>query len=347
MANTQHRPNVLLDGFVPALSSWSLVAAASLGIFDALSKRSKDATEVANELNLDVSGTRHLLCVLSHLGYLEHDHKRLRLSDSARALTQGNGAGLAHWMRFCRTQLLAMTQLQAKLKGGPPVDLYSLMETPEDLRIHQMAMAETAMPMADWVARNIPVPNPGGPVLDIGGSHGLYSATLHRLHPRVQVEILELPEVVETSRAVARELGTAEVVHHIEGDIYELEPSARYAVVFAGNLIHHCDEERLPTLLELIRDHLIPGGTVALWDIEPSKEGTDLVEDLFSLFFHLTSAGKCHSRERIRTLFTEAGFINIRFVRPESPSLHTLYLAHKPQQAATVGRPVFRSRNGE
>lgn len=329
--NDTTQPNPLLDPFVPAASAWSIVSAASAGVFDALGENPRSPADIADDLGLDVVGVERLMLVLVHLGYAESDGGRYRLSEISRqCLTKGSQHSLSNWVIFCRTQLLALSRLQSTLSDGRPVDLYDLMTTPEELRIHQLAMAETAMPVSEWVAAHTPVPNDAQTMLDIGGSHGLYSAAICRRNPPLQAEVMELPGVIDAARSAAFEFGTTDLVTHIEGDIRHASLGRDYSVVFVGNLIHHLQLEQLPSVLDKVWDHLLPGGTIAIWDIAEDREAGDLVSDLFSLFFYLTSTGRCHSQRRIQTVLQETGFDQFQAIQPEGPSLHSLYVARKP-----------------
>jgi len=226
--------------------------------------------------------------------------------------------------------LLAMSRLQSTLSTGRSVDLYELMETPEELRVHQLAMAETALPVAEWVAAHTPVLKAEEMMSDIGGSHGLYSAAICRQNPPLRAEVMELPGVIDAARSAAVELGTADVVRHIEGDIRDTDLTREYSVVFIGNLIHHLPSEQLPSVFEKVWNHLTPGGTIAIWDIAETCGDGDLVSSLFSLFFYLTSTGRCHPELPIQTILEKAGFRQFQATQPDGPSLHTLYVARKP-----------------
>lgn len=329
--NVPEQPNPLLDPFLPALSAWAIVAAASAGLFDALGEESRTPLEIANTLNLDPAGVDRLMPVLAHLGYVEFDDGRFRLSEASRQyLTTASPNPLSNWVRFCNTQLLAMSRLQSTLSTGHPTDLYDLMRSPEELRVHQLAMAETAMPVAQWVAEHIPVAPDGAVILDIGGSHGLYSAAVCRRNAPLRAEVMELPAILDTARSVAAELGTNDVVTHFEGDIRTSDLKNGYSAVFAANLVHHLTLEELTATLEKIWNCLTPGGTIAVWDITEDSESGGLAPRLFSLFFFLTSAARCHSQLQIQNALQNARFSRIQTIRPDTPSLHTLIVARKP-----------------
>jgi hypothetical protein len=54
------------------------------------------------------------------------------------------------------------------------------------------------------VARTLPIPPSPTAMLDLGGSHGLYSVALCRRYPTLDGTILEPPQVEEATRLLAR-----------------------------------------------------------------------------------------------------------------------------------------------
>jgi len=326
------QPNPLLDPFAPAFSAWAIVSAASTGIFDAIGEKTLSPVTIADDLGLDPDGVERLMPVLAHLGYAERDNGQFRLSEISRRFltTESHHRRLSNWVRFCRIQLCAMSQLPSKLETGQGVGLFELMKTPEELRIHQLAMAETAMFVAEWVATHLPVPRGAEMMLDIGGSHGLYAAEICRRNAPMRAEVLELPSVVDAARSAAIELGTTDVVTHIEGDIRTTDLPREYSVAFLGNLVHHLELEQLQSVSEKLWNRMTPGGTIAIWDFADGSGPGDLASDLFSLFFYLVSNGKCHSESHIKEALQRAGFSQFRAIQPDRPSLHTLYVATRP-----------------
>jgi hypothetical protein len=242
------------------------------------------------------------------------------------ALVEG---GLTNWVAFCKVQLQAVSQLESALVDDRPVDLFGLMGSEAELLTHQRAMAETARPAADWIAANVPVKPGAAAMLDIGGSHGLYSAAVCRLHPPLKAEILELPAVIEMSRAVSREYATDQFVRHLEGDIATTTLSRQYDVVFLGNIIHHLPEADALVALKKIAAHTVPGSTIAIWDVAETDDQPDEAAACFSLFFYLTSGAKCYSEAEITAMLESSGFGDIQAKRPPRNSTHVLFTARK------------------
>jgi len=327
----ENQPHPLVDPFVPAMSAWSLVTAVSTGIFDIVGDGLNTSESIARRLGIDPGGVRLLLDILVCLGFLESDNHKFSLTEVSRmTLTDKSPSRLKNWVRFCRIQLLAMEQLERALSSGERVDLTDLMKSEDDRRIHQLAMAETATPAAEWVASQIPVPAGSEIMLDIGGSHGIYSVAICKNHPPLRSEIMELPVFIESARSVADELGTSNCVQHFEGDILETELKHSYSLVFLGNLIHHFNADEIRIILRKIFDTLPPGGTVAVWDFAEIEGEANLFSSAFSLFFHMTSRAQCYSGDEMERFLSDSGFTEFVSVKPPVPSPHILYTARKP-----------------
>jgi 2-polyprenyl-3-methyl-5-hydroxy-6-metoxy-1,4-benzoquinol methylase len=330
MHDLKNTPNPLLDPFVPAMSSWSLVAAVTIGLFDAIADGEMSPADIAAKIDAKPEAVSRLLDVLICLGYVQRRDGKCRLAEAARqTLVEDAPHQLKNWVRFCRIQLMAMEQLQATVTSGGQVDLFELMNVEGDRLVHQYAMAETAAPAADWVASQIPEPRNRNLILDVGGSHGIYSAAICRRYPPLKAEVLELPSAIETARTVAQELGTVEFVQHVEGDILTTNLTTVYSVVFLANLIHHFRESELEEVINRLHEHTEPGGVVIIWDVAETEGRNDLVASLFSLFFLMTSGAGCHSAEAIERLLIRAGFSEFNATGPPSPSPHLLYTARK------------------
>ncbi len=330
MKNSQNQPNPLLDPFVPAMSSWALVTAVSSGIFDAVVDGAYTSQKIAERLNLDVDAVRALLDILSCLGYIHQSEGHYRLTDvSKQTLIQNSTHRLKNWVKFCRFQLLALQQLEYTLSKGQRVNLQDLMNSPEDLRLHQLAMAETAAPAAEWVATQIALPDDSRLMLDIGGSHGIYSAAICKKNPPLKAEVIELPEMIDSASEVSHELGTDKYVRYVEGGIMESDLESMYDLVFMGNLIHHIPSQKIDDVFSKIHKHINPGGIMAIWDFAEAEGKTDLASSAFSLFFYMTSGSKCYNRQEIKGLASKAGFKGFRVKKPPAPSPHILYIIGK------------------
>lgn len=330
MQSSAQSPNPLLDPMIPAIQSSALVTAGAVGLFEALAENPQTSADLAGRLRCDPRGILPLAELLETMGYLEREGDRFALGAVARTTYTADGElPLTHWLRFCRIQLQALGHLTASIREGRAVDLFDLMPDSEERLVHQRAMAQTARPVAEWVADQVPVPDNGRFLLDLGGGHGIYSAAICRRHPPLAAEVLELPTALNSAVRVAREYGCHRYVTHRSGDIRTTALDKDYAVVFLGNLIHHYPVGILAQVLAKIAAHTAPGGTIAIWDLAAGDTAADAVTACFALFFHLTSGAGCHSAAALGEALTAVGFLDVTVKHPPHGTTHMLVTARK------------------
>jgi 2-polyprenyl-3-methyl-5-hydroxy-6-metoxy-1,4-benzoquinol methylase len=200
----------------------------------------------------------------------------------------------------------------------------------EALLTQQRAMAETAKPAAAWVAEHTPVRPGASLMLDVGGSHGIYSAAICKRNPPLRSQVLELPAAISLAAKVSKEYGTDEWIGYIEGDITATPLQGPYDLVFMGNIIHHQSENSLRAVLSKAAAHIEPGGTVVIWDIAGNEAPADEKTACFSLLFYISSGARCYTESEIVRLLEASGFDTVRVFR--APSTHTLFTAKKPKE---------------
>lgn len=330
MDHFDHNPNPLVDAIVPALLSYSIVNATQLGIFDRVAAGACTVQEIAAACSLDPVGTERIASLLVASGYLRRSDGRYSLTEvSIETLGPGGRVPLDQWVRFSRMQLRVVEQLDTRLSGGGPIDLIPP-TADEDARIlHQRAMAQTAAPIAPWVARSVPVPDGAHLMIDIGGSHGLYSAELCRLHPPMRSLVFELPGMAKSAHQVAEEYKTNRYCTYTTESLAESRLKDSVDVALLSNVVHHYNEADLETLFRDVHDALCPGGTIAVWDISPEPRSENLVSASFSLFFFLTSGSQCYGKEHLLRALATVGFEETRSAQPSADATHTLTLGRK------------------
>lgn len=317
----------MFDPILPVLQARSLMAAVRLGVFEEMGDGTRGAGELAGELGLDDETMDLLLRVLTCSGYLSYESNRYGLTEVSRlSFLSASRFRLSSWVELNRIHWEAVAGLEKSLKTGEGVDLHEQLVSDRDWRVYQEAMLETARPAADWVASHVPVREGAESMLDIGGSHGLYSAMICRRNPPLCAEIVELPEAIEHAQELARQEGIDDVVRYRLGDAMALELGSQvYDAIFLGNILHHFTEDQSRRLLSAVRSALKPGGTAAIWDlrIADANSSPDLVGDGFALLFRITSSSRCHTTEQYSDWMRAAGMSDIEVTPTASHVLIT------------------------
>jgi len=323
---------VIFDPFLPALQARAMVAAARLGLFDALGMETRSVGDLAEDLSLAPDALELLIRVLAGAEYLYLEGGMCSLTELSRGtLPSGSDRSLSAWVRFNRIHWRIIDDMEEVLRTGEGGNIYRYLEDGGDWKIMHEAMLETARPIAATVAQQVPVSRNADMLLDIGGSHGLYGALICRLHPPMKSVVLELAESVEGARTLAKEEGIDDVVTHRIGDVMTTDLGRdAYDVVFMGNLVHHFDEAQNRELLRRIKDALVPGGTAAIWDFRRPEAslGPDIVGDGFALLFRLSSSSRLYREDEMATWMRDAGFIDVTAHPGPSPS-HLLITGRK------------------
>jgi hypothetical protein len=137
--------------------------------------------------------------------------------------------------------------------------------------------------------------------------------------------VLELPAALEPAQRLAREEHIDDVVEHVPGDVRMSELGSGVDVILLANILHHFSPEANLDLLRRARRALVPGGTLAIWDIEHRPDApAELGRDASALYFRLTSASRCFSAADYRDWLAAAGFAPARAFRSPLAPLHLL-----------------------
>lgn len=325
-------PIPALDALMPLLKARSIHAGVELGVFDALAGGPLAAGELAASRGLDLEAAEMLLRCLVACQYLEQQGERYALAEVARRhLLRGSEKGLWAFTLWSGKLWDTIGRLDEMLVSGRGFDLHDSPATPEDQALYQRAMLEIARLHATRLAEQIELPPGAQRMLDIAGSHGLFAAELVRRNPGLSAEVLDLESAVEHARALAREEGIDGLVKHRAGDLSAAElGEGELDLVFLANILHHFPPAQNLELLRRVHRALLPGGQVAVWDIEPAPAGSKAgIGDLAGLFFRLTSGARTYRPEEYGGWLQEAGFTAVKTRRILSLPGYALVLARK------------------
>jgi 2-polyprenyl-3-methyl-5-hydroxy-6-metoxy-1,4-benzoquinol methylase len=164
--------------------------------------------------------------------------------------------------------------------------------------------------------RRMPIPKGARDMLDIGGSHGLYSVALCRRHEGLRSTILDLPDAVDKAAPLLAAEGMGERVVHKAGDaLSEDLGEEAYDLVLIAQLVHHFSAEQNAELARRVARALRPGGVYAILDAlrAPSASTAGQVPALLEFYFALTSASGTWTPEEMANWQREAG------LRPRRP----------------------------
>jgi 2-polyprenyl-3-methyl-5-hydroxy-6-metoxy-1,4-benzoquinol methylase len=326
-------PRPLIETQVAFSAAMAIMTAAELGIFQALGTGARKAQEVADSCGTHPRGTQELLNCLVGVGYLRWSHGTYSLKRSYRKwLLSGSQVNLLAKLRLQLLEWNWLGKLGEYVRNGQPLDLHRSFSATE-WELYQEGMRDLSFAAAREMATKIPVPPGATRMLDIGGSHGLYSIELCERHPALASTIMELPGAIESSRAIARRYDTTGRVTHEPGNVLtdDLTENA-YDLVLINNLVHHFTEEQNRAVAAKVARALKPSGIYAIGDMirtdTPGEGG--VIASTLSLYFSLTSAGRNWSTREMESWQSAAGLVPKGTVSFASLPGWKMVIARKP-----------------
>jgi 2-polyprenyl-3-methyl-5-hydroxy-6-metoxy-1,4-benzoquinol methylase len=329
-------PVPIADTHVAFTAARAIMAGTSLGIFDAIANGGHSAESIAAACGTDVRATRALVDCLSALGYLRFRNGRY---DNTRRVEKWLLARSPRSVRdkllFQRVEWDLLAKLEDFVRTGKGLDLHATLRE-DDWTLYQNAMRALAVDNAPAVARRIPLRRRAQHMLDIGGAHGLYSAALCRLHPRLRSEVLELPAAIPRASSLLEKEGLGDRVVHRAGDVLRDDLGANaYDLVLIMNLVHHFSEEQNRQLSLRVARALRPGGAFVIGDVEKKADprAGGAISGTMDLYFSLTSASGTWPLSAMREWQKAAGLDPRRAVRLAQMPGFVLQPARKPSRS--------------
>lgn len=303
-------PIPLVDTQVAFNAARAIMAAAELGIYETIGKGQKTAEEISSTCQTNGHATAQLLNCLVGLGYLQWSDGKYSLKKKYHKwLLKESETNLVAKLRFQLIEWNWMAMLEEYVRTGKTLQLHSSVNEKE-WNLYQEGMRDLSISSAKDLAKKIPVPKNATVMLDIGGSHGLYSIELCKKHPALKSTILELPGAIESASAIAKRYDTTGRVTYKAGNALTDDLGAeQYDIIMINNVVHHFTEEQNKTLAKKIAGALKPGGIYIIGEfIRTDKPGDGgAVAVTSSLYFSVISASGNWSAEEIQSWQQDAG----------------------------------------
>lgn len=309
-------PTPLVDTQIAFNAARAIMAGAELGIYEAIGKNSKTADEIAAECKTNTHATKQLLNCLVGVGYLSWSDDKYSLKTKYHKwLLKESESNLISKLRFQLIEWNWMAMLEDYVRTGTTLQLHNSVNEKE-WNLYQEGMRDLSFNAAKELAGKIPISKNATSMLDIGGSHGLYSIELCKKYPGLISTILELPAAIESASAIAKRYDTTGRVSYKGGNALEDDlGSELYDLVMINNVVHHFTPEQNNALAQKIARALKPGGIFIIGEfIRAEKPGEGgVIASASGLYFSVISASGNWSADEIESWQKNAG------LKPEKP----------------------------
>lgn len=298
--------------FPPLLKVAAVVAGGQLGLFKALAGGPLPVPEIARATGASEVGITRLVEALAALGSLERSGDRYANGPSARAwLTPDSPADYSASPLLIGDLWSLFGELgQTVRRGAPERTLYRYMEDHPEVGLHfSRSLRGNGQLLAGPVAKTVSLPPKARRLLDVGGSHGLYSIAFCRQNPGLEAVILDLPAALQETAGIIAAEGLAGRVKVQRADYLSGDLGQGYDVVLLFGIIDGNSLEQNGRLFRDVARALNPGGLVAVMS-HIRTEPPDAPSGVFGLMMFLAYGTRTYSYPEITYWLAEAGFGN-------------------------------------
>jgi hypothetical protein len=313
----------LMESFV---SGFALIAAAELGVADALAGGPLTSEELAGATASHPPSLKRLLPVLVVAGIVsEVEPDRFALTATGASLQTEREGSLSPFLQLLSELILRpLAETAHTIRTGEPAfarifgaPLYDYLEKHPEL--------DATFGQAMNALRDVSVPISQAydfsgvhTLVDVGGGRGWRLIDVLQAHPHVRGMLLDRPGVVEQARAALAEAGLSERSEVVGGSFFERVPAGGDCYLLSAVLPNWDDSSAL-TILRSIRQAMPDGARLLLFEpVLPDGDEPHIAKALDLLMLVLLG-GQVRSEAQLSELLQAAGLRLNRVVPTTSP----------------------------
>lgn len=316
-------PSAALGGLINGYwATWSILAAARLGLADALEDGpGQTVARLAERTGADADSLYRLLRALASLGIFREEGERAFAHTPMSQLLKKDVPGSMHGLAVA-TSLLHMRawpELLHSLRTGETAfgkvfgkEVFDHMPTdPEAARAFDAAMAGYTHTVGNAVAAKYDF-SKFSTIADIGGGTGTLLAILLAKNPSARGVTFDLPHVTERARATVDKSGLGGRLEAVAGDFFSAVPAADCYTL--KMILHDWDDEKSRAILKTLRKSITPGGRVCVIEAVVPAGNTPSPAKLLDINMLVMTGGRERTEAEYAALFAGAGFRLTRVV---------------------------------
>lgn len=314
-------PAPMVD-FVQHATIRLLLTAHHLGVFAALQQSPAGVAELSARLRVDRAALEPFLDLLRRQGYL-----RLRAGRYANApatsrwLIEDSPHSLKGFLGFMEDHVRRWEHFEETIRAGhPPFTAYDYFRAhPERWQPFHDGQRTIASFTVDEVARKAQLSPAARRLIDVGGSHGLYTIALCRRYAHLSATIFDWPEGVAAGQREIARAGMSARIGTVTGNFLTDDLGHGYDVALLGNIIHGQPPEAIVSLLRRVRGALNDGGTLLILDQvktrQPLLPFAGYVAQLTGFLLLNELGGGIYPYQQVRAWLAQTGYGQVRLRR--------------------------------
>ncbi|HEX6839026.1 MAG TPA: methyltransferase [Polyangia bacterium] len=308
----------LINGY---WATWSIIAAARLGLADALDDGGAPVARLAEKVGADGDALYRLLRALASLGIFREEGERTfhhtPLSQALKKDVPGSMHGLA--VATSLLHMRAWPEILHSVRTGETAfakvfgcDLFDqLPHDPEAARAFDAAMAGYTVTTGNAVAAKYDFSGCQR-VVDVGGGSGALLCAILARFPSLGGVTFDLPHVTERARATIDRAGLAGRAEVAGGDFFASVPPADCYTL--KMILHDWDDEKSRAILRTLRQAIAPNGRVCLIEAVVPPGNAPSPAKLLDVNMLVMTGGRERTEAEYGALFAATGFRLTRVV---------------------------------
>lgn len=321
--------DIIPHPFADASSSvglgFALGSAVKLKIADQLTMEMKDLATIARGAQVSDVGTELILDCLDALGYAKRKGNQFAFTKrGAKNLDANSPHNFRHFILFCDYLYKGYLQLDETIRLGKRAQSNMLEEmTAYEWELFSRAMIDIARTNHKEVAGKVPVSKTASKMLDLGGSHGLYSIELCRRNPNLNSVIVDLPPVKKYADECIAQQNASSQVSFLPSDFMKDELPKGNDIILAFNIIHGLNPAENETLAQKVSASLKDGGMYVILDQIKGIGGNSQLSKATTSYMALNllhqAGGKTYSEQEVAAFTKKAGFKKTELKKLNAP----------------------------
>jgi SAM-dependent methyltransferase len=310
----------------PALGR-ALTAAVKTGLTDQLSATYTSAGDLARKAGLNETVVPLVLDCLEALGYVKNKGDAYAFSKTGKKfLNRDSPANLINYLLFSeKIHYPSFAGLDEILQSGRRQRNNLGDFSPDDWKLFTLAMADIARMSVEEVTKAIPAPEGKRKLLDLGGSHGLYSIYQCRKNPALQAEILDMESIRPFLEQNIRDYNMLDQVSLVVGDFMVDQWEIDYDMIFAFNIVHGLNAGDNQKLFSKAHRSLKKGGILVIFDQIKDLGGkfplSRAIPAYMGLNLYIQTGGRTYGARELATSLKQAGFSSAQIKKLRLPGM--------------------------
>lgn len=305
-------PSLLVDLGIPMFQLFAMLGAMEIGFFRHLEDGPADVSSLAKRTSASERGIERLVQVLEPLGYVERDNGQYQLTGRAQDMPIDLLEPMAAYFKSQAT--VTLSEVGRGLREAPEDGVYGweYVKSGTVGRGYQASMRWLASGTVDEVVKSTPLPEGAQRMLDVGGSHGLYTVAFCEKYPELTGSVLDWKiGLEEAQKTLDEHPEMADRIDLVERDLEKEELPEGYDFAFLGNIIHGIDPDSNRELFSKLARATTDRGMVGIVDQFAGIEGSKFsrtVAGLAGLNLFLFSGGRSHEADAVKRWLADVGF---------------------------------------